>query len=216
MIDLLLRPPRRRRAAPRRPLARPAPRIGWMETQPGHQTVTSSLYERLLLDDAEAWRRLIHIYTPLMVSWCRRASVPASDIEDVLQEVLSGVAGAIAGFDRTREGATFRGWLRVICRNQIARYFRARRGSEPAAALDQLAADDARFDEAEVQLIYRRVLDLLAEEFEPRPLQVFRALTVEDREPAELAAELGMSVGAVYQAKYRVRLRFEQLLEELL
>jgi RNA polymerase sigma-70 factor (ECF subfamily) len=58
--------------------------------------------------------------------------------------------------------------------------------------------------------LIRRLLAGLADEFGPIALAAFRMVTVERREPAEVAGELGLSVGAVYSAKSRVLRRLRQ------
>ena len=45
-----------------------------------------------------------------------RAGVPASDVEDLVQEVLAVVVSKIAGFEWRGQGA-FRAWLRTILAN---------------------------------------------------------------------------------------------------
>ena len=72
--------------------------------------------------------------------------------------------------------------------------------------------------EAEPGGLYRRALELIQAEFEERTWRAFLMVTVEARLPADVAAELGTTPGAVYIAKSRVlkRLReeFKDLLEE--
>jgi RNA polymerase sigma-70 factor (ECF subfamily) len=54
-------------------------------------------------------------------------------------------------------------------------------------------------------------LTYVSSEFEQRTMQAFRRLALEGAPPEQVAAELNMSVGAVYVAKSRVvrRLRTE-------
>jgi RNA polymerase sigma-70 factor (ECF subfamily) len=53
-------------------------------------------------------------------------------------------------------------------------------------------------------------LELIQTEFEDRTWKAFWQVAVEGRPPAEVAAELGMTVGAVYIAKSRVLKRLRQ------
>ncbi len=59
-------------------------------------------------------------------------------------------------------------------------------------------------------------LDLVRAEFESQTWEAFRRAVVEEQSPAEIAAELGMSVQAVYKAKSRVLQRLRQKLGGLL
>src|SRR4051812_44215393 len=83
--------------------------------------------------DQEAWRRLVHLYTPLVAYWCRRGGVRGEDVDDVIQEVFAGVSAGIDAFRRDRPGDTFRGWLRGVTRNKLLDWHR-RRGRQPAEA----------------------------------------------------------------------------------
>ena len=49
---------------------------------------------------AHEWRlvRLVGLYTPLMQGWLRRASLPPSDVDDLVQEVLAVVVRKVPGF----------------------------------------------------------------------------------------------------------------------
>src|SRR5262249_53928484 len=78
-----------------------------------------SLLERVRAHAPEAWPRLVGLYRPLVLAWCARAGVSASDAEDVAQEVFTAAAAALDRFRHDRPGDTFRGWLRAITRNQI-------------------------------------------------------------------------------------------------
>jgi DNA-directed RNA polymerase specialized sigma24 family protein len=64
------------------------------------------------------WRRLDDLYRPLLRAWIARAGVPASDVEDLVQEVLFVVSQKIGRFERRGKGA-FRAWLRKILANRV-------------------------------------------------------------------------------------------------
>ena len=61
----------------------------------------------------------------------------------------------------------------------------------------------------------RRVLESIRAEFEPRTWQAFWRIVVDGQSPAEVAATLGMSLPAVYQAKSRVLRRLRRELGSL-
>jgi RNA polymerase sigma-70 factor (ECF subfamily) len=181
------------------------------------------LLERVRTQDSAAWRRLVDLYRPLVFSWCRRSGLNRDDAHDVLQEVFAAVAANIAQFRRERPGDTFRGWLRVIARNQIRLFFR-REGDRPRALggteaqiriqelPDELGdASEPACDEAECGVLCRRALELIRAEFEERTWQVFWLTVVDGRPAAEVCDQLKMKPGTVRQAKYKVlqRLRAE-------
>ena len=56
----------------------------------------------------------------------------------------------------------------------------------------------------------RAALELIRGEYEERSWQAFWRVAVEGRSPADVATELGLSVFAVYQIKYRLTRRLRQ------
>ena len=91
-----------------------------------------SLLYRVRADDQDGWRRLVRLYGPLVLFWCRRAGVPQADRADVFREVFRAVARYIGDFQRERTGS-FRAWLRVIVHSKAADHF-ARRGEGEGTA----------------------------------------------------------------------------------
>jgi DNA-directed RNA polymerase specialized sigma24 family protein len=103
--------------------------------EPGHApgpATPLSLLERVRRHDPQAWHPLVGLYRPLVLAWCARGGVSASDAEDVAQEVFTAAAAALGRFRHDRPGDTFRGWLRAITRNQILVLFRRGRGHAQA------------------------------------------------------------------------------------
>src|SRR6478609_4189109 len=96
-------------------------------------STSRSLLNAARLADAEAWERLVKLYTPLVASWCRRWGVSKQDTVDVMQDVFSAVASHLDRFRKDRLGDTFRGWLMVIARSKVMDYFN-NRNREPVAA----------------------------------------------------------------------------------
>jgi RNA polymerase sigma-70 factor, ECF subfamily len=179
------------------------------------------LLDRAREHDPRAWERLVALYAPLVLYWCRQWGLREDDAADVFQDVFQSVAAHLASF-RSEPSGTFRGWLRTITRNKVNDALRRRRreplgvgGSEAQAQLTQFPEpvepdEDASADVA-VSALLRRGLELIRDEFEARTWQAFWLTAVEGRSPKDVAAELGMSGGAVRVAKSRVlhRLRAE-------
>jgi RNA polymerase sigma-70 factor (ECF subfamily) len=190
------------------------------------QSTPLSLLERARANDQQAWSRLTALYRPLVLYWCRQAQCPAADLEDITQEIFAGVAAGLKSFRHDRRGDSFRGWLRGITRNQVLLYFRKNQGrplpeggSDALGRLhglvDPLAA--AAEDEAqEVSQLYRRAVEQVRVEFEERTWHMFWRTVIEGRSTTASAEELGVSPGAVRQAKSRVLRRLKQEMGELL
>src|SRR5258708_4612504 len=85
-----------------------------------------SLLDRLAAQPNDAdWQKLHALYAPLLQVWLRRAGVPDTDADDLVQEVMLVVFREMSGFERRGVGA-FRGWLRTILANRVRDYFRGR------------------------------------------------------------------------------------------
>jgi RNA polymerase sigma-70 factor, ECF subfamily len=188
--------------------------------------VTSlSLLQRLRLQDALAWERLVRLYRPLVLSWCLRGGVSQADADDLLQEVWVAVAAGVDQFRRQGEGS-FRSWIRGITRHKLLDYYR-RQGRHPAAAAGGTDAfqaiqevpdpESGTADDAEERSgLYRRALDLIRSEFEERTWLAFWQAGVEGQDTAAVAASLGMTPVAVRIAKSRVLARLREEVGELL
>jgi RNA polymerase sigma-70 factor (ECF subfamily) len=197
------------------------------EDGPRSTATFRGLLERVKVDDASAWHRLVDLYAPLVYRWCRSYGLREQDAADVFQDVFQAVATHIAGFRKEKESDTFRGWLRTITRNKVRDQFR-KSGREPAGeggseAMVRLAAlpdafhqePDESGDEQEHHGLYRRALALIRSEFEPRTWQAFWLTAVDGRATNDVADELAMSPGAVRVAKSRVLRRLREELGEL-
>jgi RNA polymerase sigma-70 factor (ECF subfamily) len=196
----------------------------------GRAPATSvTLLARVRAGDAGGWRRFVCLYTPLVLWWCRRNGLRDEDAQDVTQEVFQTVAAKVGGFAGGGQAGAFRRWLSAITRHKLGDHYRRRRrqpraagGSDARALLAQAPADppdDSGATEdgaSERGILCRAALDLVRPEFQPHTWEAAWRLTVEGHSAKDVAAELGMSVGAVYTAKSRVLSRLRAELEGLL
>ena len=190
------------------------------------QETPLSLLERARTNDADAWRRLVELYRPLVLFWCAARKVDPTDAEDVAQGVLVAAAAGLDRFHHDRPGDTFRGWLRAITHNQVRLHVRRNHGRPQAvggsdawqslqAVANPPAGDDVD-EQAEVGQLYRRAVEQVRGEFEEPTWQAFWLTTIEGRLPGALADVLGMTPAAIRQAKSRVLRRLKQEMGELL
>jgi RNA polymerase sigma-70 factor, ECF subfamily len=191
-------------------------------------SVSSTLLDQLRACRPEAWQRLVRLYGPVIYRWCRRSSLAAEDAADVVQEVLSAVMVHLPGFRRDRPQDSFSGWLATITRNKVREHYRRRRGKAEArggsTAQCQMAEipqpsepaeDSIRPDAQSVACLSRRALEMIRAEFEDRTWEAFWRVSVGGQSPSDVAADLAISIAAVYKAKSRVLGRFRQVLSEL-
>ena len=192
-------------------------------SQPSSAT-PRSLLVRVQADEPDAWERLVHLYAPLVLQWCRGRGLQDQDTADVFQEVFQAVVASIGRFRRERAGDTFRGWLRRITQNKVRDHYRRlgreARGVGGSSARDRLAqlpepADDELGSEKAEHGLFARALGLIRGEFEERTWAAFWQTAVEGRQPQDVAADLAMSPGAVRVAKSRVLHRLRDELGDL-
>ncbi|MBN2580453.1 MAG: sigma-70 family RNA polymerase sigma factor [Pirellulales bacterium] len=176
-------------------------------------------------DDGQAWSRFVAIYSPLVYRYARRHGLQETDAADVTQEVFSAVARSIRRFDYDRQKGTFRGWLMAVARSKL-QDFLARRdgklvGAGGTAALRRLEEQpSAEDDDAFIEREHRRCLfdwavEQIRGDFQEATWQAFWQTGVEGKGTKEVAASLGMTVGAVYIARSRVLARLKEILREI-
>ena len=190
-------------------------------------STSHSLVRRAQRADRAAWETLTRLYSPVVYGWARQAGLQPDDASDVMQNVFHTLTASLSQFQRRNESDSFRGWLYTITKNKIRDHFRANR--DQAAALGGTDAQQMwqRIPEAppdststagnvEVSGIRRRALELVSGDFENRTWQAFWRTAVEGDSPNDVAADLGISVWAVYKARSRVltklRVEFKDLM----
>lgn len=196
------------------------------QVESSQQGTSLSLLVQARSHDAAAWQRLVQIYTPLVGHWCRKSGLNDEDTRDVIQETFASVLRGLPTFEHGGTGQSFRGWLRTIARHRLVDLYRTGRNNPPAVGgteahlklnqvRDPLAEEDEAEHSVETGLVFRSALEIIQGEFEPATAQAFWLSTVEERPPVQIAAELGISVNAVYKAKSRVLRRLREVLEGL-
>jgi RNA polymerase sigma-70 factor (ECF subfamily) len=176
--------------------------------------------------DTAAWREFVALYEPLVYDLACRQGLQDADARDLCQEVFRAVAGAIDRWDPDPSRGTFRGWLNRIARNLLVNFL-TRRRHEPRGSgstsvqelLDAQPDDDptasALFETEYRRRVFRWAADEVRGEFAPATWEAFWQTAVAGRAPRDVAAGLGLSVGAVYVARSRVLARLRQRIEQL-
>lgn len=189
-------------------------------------TISSSLLVGVRSFRADAWRRLVHIYGPLVYNWCVKAGLSRQDAEDLGQEVFRAVAGRIDGFERTKPSDTFGGWLRTITRHKVADHWRKKSRQPNTVGTPELlqsisnseqpnvlrdASDTPEQQRDEIRsIVYRRALELIRSEFRESSWKAFWSTAVDGRATADVALDLNMTQMAVRKAKSRVLRRLRE------
>jgi RNA polymerase sigma-70 factor (ECF subfamily) len=185
-----------------------------------------SMLERLAGAPTDAdWRRLDELYRPLLRAWIGRAGVPASDVDDLVQEVLVVVVREVAEFERRGKG-TFRGWLRTILANRVKDYFRGQKYRPTATGdsdflrrLDELESPESAlsklWDREHDRHVAAALMQRVQGDFDPATWQAFQRHALEGEPAPQVAEALDLSLNSVLLAKSRVLKRMRQELAGL-
>lgn len=180
-----------------------------------------SLIARLAADPSEPdWRRLHDLYRPLLLRWAARAGVPATDADDLVQDVMVVVVAEVGGFIHRGEGA-FRAWLRGILANRLREFFR-KRDRRPVATGDDDFQDmlgelecsgsslSKLWDREHDHHIAGQLLLRVQGDFAPNTWRAFRLQVLDGHSARQVAEETGLSMNSVLLAKSRVLKRLRE------
>ncbi len=192
----------------------------WVLVHSANMTITPvSLLVRLRTGlDHAAWSRFVDLYSPLVFAWARQVGLQPADAADLSQDVFALLVQKMPDFVY-QQGGNFRGWLKTVTLNKWRERCRRVAAQREEVGLPGDVPDEVSESlwEAEYrQQLAGRALLLMQQDFEPNTWRACWALAVEGRPAAEVAAEMGVSVGTVYAAKCRVLARLRQELAGML
>jgi RNA polymerase sigma-70 factor (ECF subfamily) len=170
-------------------------------------------------ENAEAWRRFLDRYQPLIYAQCLRLLCNDADAEDVTGEVLLKLAREMKNY-RYDPGQRFRGWLHTVVQHAIIDWWRRRKRqphtvSEAAfqaqMSSEQIAACDSEGIVEQVSpllardlALVHRAMALVRQRVKPHRFRAFEETALNDRPAADVARELKLKVGDVYVAKTQI------------
>ena len=155
-----------------------------------------------------------------------RRGLQNADAADLTQDVFLAVAQGAGRFHYDPQRGSFRGWLHGVTRHKIVRFLRSRR-SQPIGAGDsdaqrRLAEEpspeldlDADWEQEFQRQLFRLAAAHIQEDFAPKTWKAFWLTAVEGQSGANAAAELNLSVGAVYVARSRVLARLTEQIRQM-
>ncbi len=154
-----------------------------------------------------AWEKFIARYGPMIRGWCRHWYPREAD--DRAYDVFAELIFRMINFEYDPSKGRFRGWLKTVTHNMMAKLKKDMIPQpddeytplELAEAGDDLTARlAAEFDLELLEIARERV----QRRVQPHTWRAFVATAEEWRKPVEVARELGMKVGTVFQAKHSV------------
>ncbi|MBL9127515.1 MAG: sigma-70 family RNA polymerase sigma factor [Verrucomicrobiales bacterium] len=207
-------------------------RVSGEERQATRESLLARLRSR---EDPSAWQRgwaeFFDAYPGLLRGFVRRHGLSEEDSDDVVQEIVVGVAARLPEFRYDPERCRFKTWLLRVARNKIQDHRRrsARRKAENlrveadggtwAEIRDEgVLLPDAAWD-AQFELELRRTaLERVARRVKPMNMRLYLYHVVDGRdvdETVERFRESGVTPSQVHQAKHRVQALVDREIEEL-
>jgi RNA polymerase sigma-70 factor (ECF subfamily) len=176
--------------------------------------------------DGAAWGQFVGLYAPLIFGYVRKQGLQDADAADLCQEVLASVAGAVGRLNYDPDRGSFRNWLFTVVRRKLInwRVARANKVAQAVSLNNHDCAADLRDEpggsQAEWQAEWdRRLFAWACEQVRPTVTastwQAFWRTAVDGQAGKQVAADLGMSVAAVYLARSRVTARLKDLIRSV-
>jgi RNA polymerase sigma-70 factor (ECF subfamily) len=180
-------------------------------------TTPASLLERLRQpDDRAAWDELVAVVTPFLYGVARRHGLNDEEADDVIQDVWLTAVRTLPAF-RYDARRSFRAWLATVFRRKLIDRRRRPSPSLTTVVLPEPAAPAEAFGEDEYRRwLAARALERLEKNFSPQQIFICREYIMKDRPAVEVAAELGVSVNAVYLAAGKALARLREYLRGLI
>ena len=171
--------------------------------------------------DAAAWAQFVEIYAPLVYGFARKHGLQDADAADLTQDVLRAVSQGAKRLEYDPGRGSFRAWLFTVVRNKLRNHLasrgrhtqgaggrdsQARLNAVPAREEDQAALWDQEYE----RQLFAWAVSQVRRDFQEATWHAFWLTAVENRTGKEVAAELGISIAAVYLAKGRVMARLKE------
>lgn len=172
------------------------------------------------LDDQESWKDFFDTYAKLIYGVAIKAGLSDTEAQEVVQETIIAVSKNIGGFEYDRAKGTFKSWLLHTARWRITDQLRRR---HPGAAgfrheQDKTARTatieripdpagpelDAIWDAEWEKHIFEGAIARVKTQIKAKQYQIFDLYVIKQWPVERIVRTLGVSVGQVYLAKYRV------------
>jgi RNA polymerase sigma-70 factor (ECF subfamily) len=162
--------------------------------------------------DSQAWDEFVQRYQPIIRAWCLRWGSQPSDADDVAQQVLVRLLGAMKKY-HYNSSAGFRGWLKTVTHNAWLDFVgsRPRTSAKDQEHLASIADSHDALADLENQMEHafeQELLDLAMRRVEgrvkPTTWEAFRLTHIQNLSGTEAADQLNVPVSQVYVAKHRV------------
>ncbi|MBU0755633.1 MAG: sigma-70 family RNA polymerase sigma factor [Planctomycetes bacterium] len=185
-------------------------------------TTHTSLLTRLAEEvNPKAWREFHDRYADLIRGFTYRYGLQPMDGDDIVQEVLFTLSKAMNRFKYDPQKGRFRSYLKTLTLHKIFQLFRQKDGKTllmdmdvPESGAKTNPEVEAIWEEEWRQYHVRHAMARLESEFSEKDRIAFSHYAVKGYPAAETAADLGISLDQVYQAKSRILKRLSEMIDE--
>lgn len=170
-------------------------------------------------DDHDAFEEFVYYYENFIGMVFSKLGVATSQSGDLRQDLLLKLWKDISKFDSKREKSNFRGWLSVVIRHEVYRFFKKNKKESDVLASIPLASSSESEVENLIEEEWKAYVTSLAVEkikshFDGNAMKVFH-MTLEGKSGADIAEELSMAENSVYVIRSRVKSRFQSEVRQL-
>jgi RNA polymerase sigma factor (sigma-70 family) len=171
--------------------------------------------------DEAAWTEFVDLYVPVIYGYARQQGLQDADAVDLSQEVLSAVAGAVGRLEYDPQRGAFRSWLFTVVRRRLANWRRAQR-HQPRGGTQRLLEQcplpeggEAEWEAEWEQRLFAWACAQVRRHVSDVTWQAFWRTAIDGQPGKQVAADLGLSAGAVYLARRRVLARLKELIQSV-
>lgn len=161
-----------------------------------------------------AWDEFYRVYNELLRRFAVARGLRGANVDDCLQEVWFEIARSLAEFERPQDRPGLRAWMYSLVRSKANDQFR-RANRRREASLDEArlagvepqspASDSAQASQHEWErALLETVVEELRGEISPENCRLLQMRLIEQRDVAEVAAELQISPEQVWYRQHRL------------
>jgi RNA polymerase sigma-70 factor (ECF subfamily) len=164
-------------------------------------------------DDHKAFEEFTYYYKNFIQMILRKLGVKAYQLNDLQQDLLVKLWKDLGKFDLERQKSNFRGWLSVVIRHEVYRFFK--KNKREAEFQDSLLADSTaesdvdKIIESEWQAyVVTLAVEKMKAHFDGNAMDIFE-LVLDGKSISEIASQLSLTENSVYVIRSRVKARFQ-------
>ncbi len=166
-----------------------------------------------------AWTEFQRRYAPIIAGFARNLGVPPGEIDDMIQDVITGFFAVQPRFMYDPSRGRFRGYLKTCVMHKLSRRGAGKLPTDgrPIEMIDPADESIERTWQAawEAEHLKRALEDVRKHYDNNATFRAFHRVVMEGAEPATVAKDLSISIDTVYQAKSRCMARLRSVLKQI-